>query len=53
MPPSNHDYDGLMSEGTDAFSDWYFEERGTKGGVEDEDPDTVIEDTDFDDIDLY
>lgn len=49
MPPSNHDYDGLMSEGTDAFADWYFIERGTT--EDDEDPDTCVEDTDFDDVD--
>ena len=29
MPPSNHDYDGLMSEGTDVFEDWYFNDRAT------------------------
>ena len=51
MPPSNHDYDGLMSEGTDAFSDWYFEDKGTNK-IDDEDPDTCEEDTDFNDIDL-
>jgi hypothetical protein len=50
MPPSNHDYDGLMSEGTDAFSDWYFNDRAT---TDDEDPDTCVEDTNFNDIDLY
>jgi hypothetical protein len=51
MPPNNHDYDGLMSEGTDAFSDWYFIDQGTNAD-EDEDVDTCVEDTDFDDVDL-